>query len=288
MRKVLLFIFWLYATSLIAQNFSPFTLEYQFSGDNSEIRQTGSIHLAFPVFVSTKNQVILSPRYKFIGLSKSLPFDETRYNQYSLNMAWRHQLNKHWNAAVFSSPSISSGFGNFSLDGIIWSSGFMLAYRKNQHLTYFFGMAYSYQFSNSLLVPIGGFNWNPTSKLSIGADFPFRGNVSWSLNSKTQTGVLFSNNRFTSYIPNSPEYNYLWTAERDLSWFTNVKLIRNWWLKVDLGYCLSRDLYAYDQLTRHSLHIGSQLNGFDQEPIYKSFSEGLFLQCTFTYKINRK
>jgi len=79
MRKVLLLLFLLYSADLFAQNFSPLTMEYQFSGENSEIKQTGSIHLFFPVFVTGKNQVVLSPRYKFIGLSDSLPFGNTGF-----------------------------------------------------------------------------------------------------------------------------------------------------------------------------------------------------------------
>jgi len=163
----------------------------------------------------------------------------------------------------------------------------MLAYRKSPVLTYFLGMAYSYQFSNNLLIPIAGLNWSPISRVNLVADLPFRGQVSWDLNSKIQTGFLYLNNRFTSYIPNIQQYNYLWINERNLSWFTNLKMIRNWWLKFDLGYSISRELYAYDQLTRHSWQIGSQLNGFNQDPAYESSSKGLFLQCSIIYKMKK-
>lgn len=108
MKHILYITLCLISASLYAQDFSPLELDYKLLGNNSGIRKNGEVQLAFPVFISGNNQIVVSPQYKFLGLDDSFPFDKTNFYQFSVRMDRRNQLNSRWNATSLFPSSFAS------------------------------------------------------------------------------------------------------------------------------------------------------------------------------------
>ena len=289
MMKPILFIFLSITTAnLYAQDFSPLAFDYKLYGSDSGIRKNGKVQVSFPVFISGKNQIVLSPQYKFLGLGDSFPKDEKSFYQFSLRFAWRHQLNDHWNAALLASPSLASASGDFSSEAWMWSGGVRVSNRVSQSFLYYFGIAYSNRFSNNLLVPLAGLRWNPVSRMNLSLNLPSRARLAWDFSDRIHTGLQFAGNRQTSYIPNQSEYDYFWFRERNLSWFTDLKLVRNWWVSAELGYSLKRDLLAYQESDYPVWRLGTQFNRTSLDPVLEYSEKGLFLNVSVGYRLGKR
>lgn len=288
MKHILYIALCLISASLYAQDFSPLAFDYKLYGGNSGIRKNGEVQLAFPVFISGKNQIVVSPQYKFLGLDDSFPFDKTNFYQFSVRMAWRHQLNDRWNAALLVSPSLASASGDFSSEAWMWSGGVRVSNRVSQRFLYYFGIAYSNRFSNNLLVPLAGLRWNPVSRMNLSLNLPSRARLSWDFSDRIHTGLQFAGNRQTSYIPNQSEYDYFWFKERNLSWFTDLKLVRNWWVSADLGYSLKRDLLAYQESDHPVWRLGTQFDRTSFDPVFEYSGKGFFLNVSVGYRLGKR
>lgn len=288
MKHILYITFCLISASLYAQDFSPLALDYKLLGNNSGIRKNGEVQLAFPVFISGKNQIVVSPQYKFLGLDDSFPFDKTNFYQFSVRMAWRHQLNDHWNATLLVSPSLASASGDFSSEAWMWSGGVRVSNRVSQCFLYYFGIAYSNRFSNNLLVPLAGLRWNPVSRMNLSLNLPSRARLEWDFSDRIHTGLQFAGNRQTSYIPNQSEYDYFWFRERNLSWFTDLKLVRNWWVSAELGYSLKRDLLAYQKPDHAVWRLGTQFDRTSFDPVFEYSGKGFFLNVSVGYRLGKR
>lgn len=288
MRHLIFLLVSLIAINSFAQDFSPLAFDYKLYGGNSEVKKNGTIHLAFPVIISGKNQIVVSPQYKFLGLDDSFPFEKTNFYQFSLRVAWRHQLNDRWNAALLFSPSLASAFGDFSSEAWMWSGAIRMSYLANQRFLYYFVIAYSNRFSNNLLVPIAGLKWNPVSHLSLSLNLPSQIRLLWEFTDRLHTGLQFAGNRQTSYVPNQPGYDYFWFRERNLSWFTDLKLIRKWWITTSLGYSLKRDLLAYQKSDHAVWRFGTQFDSTSLDPVFEFSEKGFFLNVSLGYRLGKR
>ncbi len=288
MKYSIFSVFCLITTNLFSQDFSPFSFDYKLSDGNSMISKNGRAHLVIPCFISGRNQIALSPQYKFLELNDFSHFNESCFYQFSVRLAWRHKLSNSWDAALFISPSLASAYGNFSSEAWMWSGGIRITNRTGQSLLYYFGIAYSNRFLNNLLVPVAGFKWNPVPHINLSFDLPSRARLLWEISERIHTGLQFAGNREISYLPNQQEYDYFWLTERNLSLFSDFKLFRNWWISADLGYSLKRNLLAYRKPAHALWRLGTQFDHIFLDPAFEHSEKGGFLNISLSYRLGKR
>jgi len=270
-----------------AQINSPLSFELNSVRPGSEINNMGSFHLAVPLLISEKNLVLLSPQYKFLSSEAVFPIDYIHFYQGSLRFAWRHKLNEKWSSTLITVPSLASANGNFSSDGLMWFSGIRLAHIQNPSFLYYFGLAYSYRFSNNIIVPLLGFKWKPAPDLIIAGDLPFRAQLQWEANSKITTEILFRGERFTAYIPDSPESDYFWFRERNLGWEGSIKTFRNFWLTTEIGYSLKRNFNLYTEPETPKWSFAAQFIRPEEGAVFEHNENGFYAKFGIVYRFQK-
>ena len=243
-----------------AQSFSPFGIEFgPFRTNDSQIEQKGRLSIALPVYVSGKDRIAVSSQYSYLRLSDTFPFGSDLFHQADLRMVWRHQMNDRWNFTFLFAPALSSDFDKVSADDLMWTSGIRFTQLRNARTSFSLGMFYAYRFSNHIIIPIAGFRRIITDRLIWSGNLPFLSQLTYQARPDLFTGVFFSANQYVSGISKSPDSDYIWLHERSLGLFADRMMLRNWWLKLQIGYNLKRDLVAYQEPDDARWQFGANL-----------------------------
>ncbi len=290
MKNLALFRFFLLVTLLAgilpvyAQNNSPLTFELNSIRPGSEINNMGNFQLAVPLFISEKNQLVVSPQYQFLNTGEKFPIDDKHFYQASTRFVWRHKINEQWNSIMLASTSLASAGGDYSSKGLLWFSGVQLVYIQNLSLRYHFGLAYVYRFSNHIIVPFLGFTWKPAPDLVITGNLPSRVQLQWKPNSKIVTGLLFRGERFTAHIPDSPDYGYFWFRERNIGWEGSIKTVRNFWLTTEIGYSLKRNFNLYTEPETPKWSFATQFIRPENGAVFEYDENGFYVKFGIVYR----
>lgn len=269
-----------------SQQGSPFSFTYEPS-TGSEIKQRGSVQMAYPLLRSEHNRLIISPQYRFLQTGDSFPIEETRFAQTSLRFIWQHELNDRWTLNWVVAPAIASTSGNYSPDALTGLTALRFNWKKNEQITYIFGLSYAQRFSGNLLIPVAGFRWTPTERATYTGTLPLWFRVEWAVKPAFHTGFFSGGNGYNASLPNNTQYSYIWLQERNLGWFANLKITRNWWFSLDAGYKLKQKLRVYAEMNRNSWQIGTPLSGSKQAPDLEIASKGLFLRCSVFLRLGK-
>lgn len=270
-----------------AQFNSPLAFELNSIRPGSEINNTGSFHLAAPIFISEKNQLVFSPQYRFLNTGDAFPMGDRHFYQVSTRFAWRHKLNEKWSFAWLATSSLASATGNYSSGGLMWFSGIRVAYIQSPAFLYQFGLAYSYRFSNHIIVPLLGFKWKPAPHLVISGNLPFRTQVQWEPHSKIVTGLFFRRERFTAHIPNAPGYDYFWFREKNIGWEGSIKTFRNFWLTTEIGYSLKRNFNIYTEPETPKWSFSTQFIRPKERAVFEHKDDGFYVKFGIIYRFHK-
>jgi hypothetical protein len=269
-----------------AQINSPLSFELNSIRPGSEINSLGSFHLAVPLYISEKNQFAFSPQYRFLNTGNTFPMNDRHFSQLSTRFAWRHKLSEKWSSALLASSSLASANKNFPSSGLMWFSGVRLAHIQNPSFLYYFGLAYSYRFSNHIIVPLLGFKWKPASGLIIAGDLPFRAQLQLEPNLKITTGLLFRGERFTAHISDTPKSDYFWFRERNIGWEGSIKTFRNFWLTTEIGYSLKRDFNIYTEPETPKWSFATQFIRPEEGAVFEYNENGFYVKFGIKYRFN--
>lgn len=269
-----------------AQQGSPFSFTYE-PATGSEIKQRGSIQLAFPLLRAEHNRLIVSPQYRFLQTGDSFPIEETRFAQTSLRLIWQHELNDRWNLNWVVAPAFASTSGNYSPAALTGLTALRFNWKKSEWITYILGFSYAQRFSGNLLIPVAGFRWTPTERATFTGTLPLWFRAEWAVKPTFHTGFFSGGNGYNAFLPNNAKYKYIWLQERNVGWFASLNVTRNWWISLDAGYKLKQKLRVYSEMNRSSWQIGTPLSGSKQTPDYEYASKGLLLRFSVFFRLDK-
>lgn len=270
-----------------AQFNSPLSFELNSIRPGSEINNTGSFHLVVPLFMSEKNQLVFSPQYRFLNTGDVFPMDDRHFYPVSTRLAWRHKLNEKWSLSWLATSSLASATGDYSSGGLMWFSGIRVAYIQSPKFLYQFGLAYSYRFSNHIIVPLLGFKWKPAPRLVVSGNLPFRVQAQWESSSKTVTGLFFRGERFTAHIPDASGYDYFWFRERNIGWEGGIKTFCNFWLTTEVGYSLKRNFNIYTEPETPKWSFATQFIRPEEGAVFEHKDNGFYVKFGIVYRIHK-
>jgi hypothetical protein len=268
------------------QQTAPISFTYEpLAGD--EIKQRGSIQLAFPLLRAEHDRLIASPQYRFLQTGDSFPIEETKFAQTTLRFIWQHELNDRWNLNWVIAPSFASTSGNYSPEALIGMTTVRFNWKKNERINYIFGISYAQRFSGNLLMPVARFRWTPTQRATYTGTLPLWIRAEWAVRPTFHIGFFSGGNGYNAFLPNNAKYSYIWLQERNAGWFASLNVTQNCWISLDAGYKLRQKLRAYTEMNRSSWQIGTPLSGSKQTPDYEYASKGLFLRFSVFFRLDK-
>ncbi len=268
------------------QQTAPISFTYE-PAAGSEIKQRGSIQLAFPLLRAEHNRLIVSPQYRFLQTGDSFPIEENKFAQTSLRLIWQHELSDRWSLNWIVAPAFASTSGNYSSEALIGMTAVRFNWGKSERFTYIFGLSYAQRFSGNLLMPVAGFRWTPTERATYTGTLPLWFRAEWAVRPRFHTGFFSGGNGYNAFLPDNAKYSYIWLQERNVGWFGSLKMTRNWWISLDAGYKLKQKLRVYSEMNRSSWQIGTPLSGSNQAPDLEISSKGLFLRFSVFFRLDK-
>ena len=285
-RLVGLFLFLFMVSGGWAQTLTPGALEVELAHPGSEIEQNMSLQIVLPLYSSSENRLMMMPRYRYLQLSDAFPFEVSQFHKVDFRFSWMHSLNGKWSSVFFFEPTLSSDFKQVSFSDLMWSSGIRMVYHKNERRTFYLGFIYANRYNSHLIIPAFGARRQLTDKIVISGNLPFFTRFSYWLNPDTETGVYYLRRGFSSGITGNPNDDYIWVHERSLGLFANRKVFRNWWMAVNLGYRINREVNAYREPEHASWYFGTLLTNNSLAPEYQYSESGFIMRLAISYRFS--
>lgn len=128
--------------------------------------------------------------------------------------------------------------------------GAMMMYetKKSDALTWRAGILYNEECFGPQLTPVFFLDWKLTGKVRFTGLLPIYGKLYWQSTEKFSSGLHFVG-LTTSYRINEPGYKnyYVERNSIDISYFSNLQIVKNIFLEARLGYSINKDFALYEE-----------------------------------------
>ncbi|MEP7168073.1 MAG: DUF6268 family outer membrane beta-barrel protein [Bacteroidota bacterium] len=169
---------------------------YQHSPDNSlsHSKDTAlntqlisvSLRAAFQI---KKDHVIINPFYDYFQLQIS---DNEKQKLYGIGLALtylKQWKNEKWSTAFVVIPRLNSDLKKADENDYQIGGALMGIYKKNENLSYKFGVYYNSEFFGPFIIPLLGLEWKVSSKLNISGVIPNQVNLEYKFSKSFYGGV---------------------------------------------------------------------------------------------------
>lgn len=226
---------------LKAQNTEGIGLEFSSYPGGTILSESGRIVLPIPLLREEINRIIIIPEYKFATTESLYEIPSNDYQQLGLRAVWQHKLNPDFRMQLILSPV----FASLSQKNIafLMNSAVRLNFKK-KYFSAYAGIAFSNRYSNNIITPVAGVNWEPNARWLMSARLPLNMNIQYKAGSRIHVGALMWGNGISG-TSESPDYDFVWIHERNIGLYTDFKLTGKIWITCLGGYALNRTLKTY-------------------------------------------
>ncbi len=287
-QYIVILIFFFISAYVSAQGFDIMKLESRPFLGNSKIEGIERLELKVPLLLRENNQFILAPNSQLMHLDHSFPFDENRFYSLNMPMIWQHRMTEKFNVVFLFMPSLSATTGNYSNEALIWTGGLSFALNSKRKFNWQLGVLYSYRYKNNLIVPLIGFRWSQRGKINISASFPNRLGASWNFSKNMLLGLRMDNNTVSTFIPRYDDFDYSWFQERNIIPYTDIRIYKKLWFRLDVGYTYKRDMKLYKMPEENQWGFGANFNNNSTESVWENSEIGLFVNFGIVLKAGNR
>ena len=174
--------------------------------------------------------------------SPALPQVPGELRGMALPLAFVKPVNPYWTATFLAIPRWN-GAGDFNFkDRFQMGGAVLLAKKKNQNLTYKFGVYYNREFFGHFVMPLLGVDWRPAPSLRVFGVLPGNAVIEKKVSKAFYYGLSFraitTSYRFTTPLSNTP--SFIRIDDNTLQAFADLYLTKNMVLNAEVGHSLFR------------------------------------------------
>jgi len=158
---------------------------------------------------------------------------------------WQYKSNRKWLFVAL--PKTSGTTLNFEKNSLQIGGLALHTWAKSDHLKYKAGLLYMNEFFGPFFVPILGFYWKPTERISINTSLPISGSLRFAINKKWESGITFQA-YVRSFLRNysNQQDQYLMKISNEPFIYGQYNFTDKLVLQLKAGYSIGRKLELYD------------------------------------------
>ncbi len=217
---------------------------YQQSPDNSLYHSdenplktqliSASLQAAFKI---KKDYVNFNPFCDYYQLQFSLPGKQELYGM-GLGLTYLKQWrNEKWSTAFVVIPRLNSDLKKVDGNDYQVGGALLSTYKKNEKLSYKFGVYYNSEFFGPYILPLLGINWKVSPRLDIFGVLPNQLNIEYKISKVFYTGVKLA------FITNSyrfDDHDFLRVNDNHVKVFLDTYLTKNIVFNIQAGQSVLR------------------------------------------------
>ena len=244
--------------------------------------------LTLPIVLNKKYTIITGGDFSYNSLQL---FPDSNYSHLYLTRI-RAGINvyhsERWSGNYILLPKLSSDYINTSSEDLYIGGILILKYKKNNNLSYKFGLYTSTEAFGVLISPIIGLYYSsPNSRFEIKTSLPVDADLNYALSSKTKIGFNYiARGSSFKLTENDKRTNYVQNSSLEFSTYLQQKIINNnILLLIKMGYSSnSFEVYPIDQ--KIDLAVSAFRFGDKRTQLNPELASSLFFKIESVYRFD--
>jgi hypothetical protein len=276
--------------------FEVFNLNYNYSPDNKYKNSDAKLtitdinaNLKVPLVLKNRDAMIFGVSGNRLNLDNNNDtIKDMVLSSANLQIGYNKKLGDKWQALLVLLPKVSSDFKDITSEDMQLGGILLFTYTKNEKMKYKVGVYYNQEYWGPFIVPILGFDWQPTEKWDIFGSLPISATASYHLTKKLNTGLYFQAPTSSYRLSEKDSSRYLARATNELYWFNEFYITKNIVLQEKLCYSVGRSFRLYAKDDKVDAKISAFNIGDNRTQLNTDINNGLVFDVKLMFRIPNK
>ncbi|MGD8747683.1 MAG: DUF6268 family outer membrane beta-barrel protein, partial [Balneolaceae bacterium] len=154
---------------------------------------------------------------------------------------------------------------------------------RNPHFNYQYGIAYVRQVNGNFIMPVFGFDWQPTEYFEMDAMDPLEPDMTYTISNNLGIGLTYKWEECIFKLNREAQSRYVRERQSELIPHLDLTLMKNWVLSTKMGYRFRKSIDLYD-------NVETSTTWFDwgDNPVMQSKQQGWFFELSLAFEISGK
>jgi len=211
--------------------------------------------------------------------------DDLQLQYHTLQLAYTKNWSEKWQTMIMYMPRLSSDCKDISGEDFQNAGLLMMIHNINPELK----LKYAFYANNELpglyLLPILGYEWLPTPKLSLFGNIPITSTIRYQFHEKFGAGLFLLGLTSSYRLSENKNSNYVQKFTMEATCFIETNITKNLIFWTGIGRSANRRYSEYNKDNRYDFKIMTAEFGEERIPINNGFANGWFYECKLLYRI---
>jgi len=276
--------------------FELFNYNYNYSPNNAYKNSNAKLNitdmnanLRVPILLKKGDALIFGVSGNRLSLNNNTDTikDRTLYSA-NLQIGYNKKLGNKWQALLVALPKVSSDFKDITSEDLQIGGILLFTFTKNEKMKYKVGVYYNQEYWGPFIVPILGFDWQPTEKWDIFGSLPISATASYHISETINTGLYFQAPTSSYRLSEKDNSPYLARATNELYWFNELYITKNIVFQEKVSYSVGRSYRLYGKDDKMDLKISAFNIGDHRTQLNTDINNSLAFDVKLMYRIQNK
>ena len=296
-KKILLINFILISTYSFCQNYieifkingntTPYN-SFDTSSSKTKINQL-DVDLTVPIKLNDKLSIITGIIYEDIKAKLFEDGEIKRFGSTTIKLGANKKFNDKWAGTLVALPKIASDYLQISNKDFQLGALGLFKYKKNDNLSYKFGLYYNAELFGPFFVPMLGFYYlSPNKKFESNIMMPLQADINYKISSFICIGINFNGQTRSYHLTNvKPEYHstYISKVSNDFYGYLKFNIKKGLSIQTKFGQSIGRSLKVYDENDKVKFGLPATYIGPKRNQLNTKFANGFIFQLSLSYKV---
>jgi len=206
----------------------------------------------------------------------------------NLQIGYNKKLGNKWQALLVALPKVSSDFKDITPEDLQMGGILLFTFTKNAKMKYKVGAYYNQEYWGPFIVPILGFDWQPTEKWDIFGSLPISATATYHISKIINTGLNFQAPTSSYRLSENDNSPYLARTTNELYWFNEFYIIKNIVFQEKVCYSVGRSFRLYGKDDKMDVKISAFNIGDHRTLLNTDINNGLVFDVKLMFRIPNK
>ncbi len=276
--------------------FELFNINYNYSPDNSFKKSNAKLiitdmnmNLRIPIVLKNEDALMFGVSGNRLNLNSDIDtIKDMVLSSVNLQLGYNKKLGDKWQTLFVVLPKVSSDFKDITSEDLQLGGILLFTYTKNEKTKYKIGVYYNQEYWGPFIVPILGFDWQPTEKWDLFGSLPISATATYHLTKKLNTGLYFQAPTSSYRLSEKDKSVYLARATNELYWFNEYYITKNIVFQEKVSYSVGRSFRLYGRHDKVDAKISAFNIGDNRTQLNTDINNGLVFDVKLMFRIPNK
>jgi len=214
------------------------------------------------------------------------------FGSMTLKLGVSKQVNERWSGTLVLLPKIASDYKTLENRDFQMGAITFMKYKKNDNLTYKFGLYYNSELFGPFFAPMAGLYYlSQSKKFETNLMLPLQADVNYQVFPFVNLGFNFNGQNRSYHLSNATSGHsdaYVVKSTNEFYAYLKFNVSKSFSIQTKIGQSVARSYRVYDGNDQISFGLPAIFVGHKRQQLNSDFSDGIIFQVVLLYRFNLK